>query len=448
MGTFGNSKKDFDRNIGTFNSSNGLCRTPVALFYSFIIIAIFFLVNHVRKWKKVFRGTLIGFLIAGVQIVPFLFLKVESVRDKLNYEQFLHGNLPIECFFSFLTPFGTDYKVTIDNYIHFGTLAFLFFIVSPFFYNRSDKPLRKIYFTGIILFVLGIILSLGNGVPILPKILYRLPVFNIIRVPARYILISHFGVLLSLTAFFAYLLDKHKRISIIFSAAIIINSLFIPTLFLERHEISEAKNQYLPELKKIIEKSEQKKLSINSPPTYFLSSSFFLFPNRHILNFMPNVIGYNPMILKQYYESFPVAPVGSFENSDYFIDLYETFQIVGLKYYIFPTPDFLKQKNIKGKEIIYEYLRKQEWENIATLKNDFVVWKNPVSKPFIYFLEQSNKINSIDFWPGKIALNVEAEIDDNLIVNQTFTPDWMISTNLDQNERTAQKYQNIVQSYG
>jgi len=420
---------------------------PVALFYSLIVIFVFFLFNHFSKWKKVFVALLLGFLIASVQIIPFVFLKAESVRDRLSYSQFVEGSLKLKDLFMFINPFGQNANFSFDNFIYFGTFAFLCLSLSVFFVGKFSNKLRKMYFVGVALFGLGVILSLGDNFPFLSRILYELPVFNIIRVPARYIVLSHFGVLISLTVFFAYLINKSRKIAIILLALIIINSLFTPFLLLHRHEKHDAEEQYIPELKNVIEANDGSRLSITSIPSYFLSSSFFVFPNRHILNFMPNIIGYNPMILQSYYDFFPVAPVGSFENPNYFTDYYKKFELVGLRYYIFPTANFLKQQNLGEKTHIINFLTDNGWEKINTLNDELEIWKNPFAKPFAYFLNNENKINSIYFQPGEIVIKVNATSDDKLIVNQIFSPGWMMDSDIVNVSQTPKMFKNIVQSY-
>jgi|GEM_PF-2382044 len=418
---------------------------PVALFYSLIIIFIFFAVNHIGKWKKIFSAFFLGILISSIQIIPFVFLKNESVRDALSYSQFTEGSLRYVDLLTFINPFSKN--VSFDNYIHFGTIAFLCLLVSIFFIKKLDEKFKKLYFTGIILFCLGILLGLGGSFPLFAKFLYKLPVFNIIRVPTRYILLSHFGALLCLIAFFSLLMRLRKKIALGLLILIVINSIFIPYVTLDRYEISKAEKEYLPEIKALIENKNNENFSLNSIPSYFLSSSFFLFPNRNILNLMPNIIGYNPMILKWYHEFLPVAPVGAFENQNYFMDYYDKLKLVGLKYYIFPTADFLNELKMGDKKNIIDFLKNNGWENVGAIDNKLEIWKNSSAKPFAYFENQNNKIDSISFKPGKIIIKADVIIDDNLIINQTFVPGWLMTTDISHEAQEAAIFRNIIQSY-
>ena len=420
---------------------------PVALFYSFIVVFIFFIINHSAKYKEVISATLIGFLMAGIQLVPFLFLKGNSVRDVLSYEEFTGGSLEFGDLFSFLTPFGTSEIIAFDKNIYFGTFAFIALIGSIFFIKKIDKKLKKIYLTGLLLFGLGIVLSLGGNIPILAKISYHFPILNVLRVPARYILISHFGVLLSLAVFFKYLMQRNKKLTTLFLTCIMVNSFFMPSFSLTRVEQAEAEREYWPEVKVALETEEGEAFSLDSPPSYFLSSSFFLFPNRHVLSFMPNLIGYNPMISKDYHDFFPVASIGSFEDPNYFMNLYEKLQFVGLEYYIFPTTEYLNQKGLEDKEYVRDFLYQKGWEKLQTESSEFEVWKNTNVTPFVYFLNDKNTITAIDFKPGEISLETDVVEGDTLVVNQSFVPGWVMTSDLTQEPSDASEFQNIVQSY-
>jgi hypothetical protein len=419
---------------------------PIALFYSIMIVFTFFLFNHLSKWKKLVPAVILGFLIAAVQIIPFIFLKGQSVRDKLTYSQFTEGSLELKKLFSFINPFGTTTPNSFDTYIYFGTFAFLCLLGSIFFVKKFNNKMRNIYLTGIFLFTLGILLSLGENFSPLAKTLYELPIFNYIRVPARYIVISHFGALFSLIVFFAYLIRKNKKTAITLLTLITLNAFITPFFFLERHEISAAEKHYIPTLKNIIESHEKQSLSLKTIPAYFLSSSAFIFPNRHVLNLMPNIIGYNPMMLSKYYEFLPVSPVGAFENQNYFIDYYDKYELIGLKYYIFPTNNYLNKNNWGEKPQITNLLIDKRWEKTDVLDDEIELWKNPAPKPFAYFLDKNSTINSVNFQPGKISLKVNITKNDKLIVNQAFISGWTMNSNINKNQQ-PEIFQNIVQSY-
>jgi len=418
---------------------------PVAMFYSSIIIAVYLLFNHFGKLKKIITAGFLSLLVCSVQIIPFVYLKIKSVRNTLDYSNFVSGSLEFIELNSFL--FLSKLPITFDKFIYFGTFAFLYVLISPLLFKDYKRSERKLLLTGLFLFVLGIILSLGSNFEILSKILFEIPIFNLIRVPARYILISHFGVLLMLIGFFGYFNKKRKLLLVLLGFPLILNSILTPYFTLERHEIINAEQEYNLAIQKTIENESLLENSINSVPEYFLSSSFFLFPNRHILSHLHNVIGYNPLILERFYNFIPVSPVGSFENPNYLIDYYQKFNLIGLKYYIFPSNQFLKLKNLEEKTYVNNFLEKNNWERISSEDFNFKIWRNQNSKPFIYFEKPENKVLDIDFTPGKILLEVNTNSDDNLIINQTFIDGWFARTDLSNESIKASNFNDIVQKY-
>lgn len=204
---------------------------PIAMFYSLIIIGVFFLVNHLKKWKVVISSFFLSILIASIQIIPFLELKMNSVRDSLSYDQFTEGSLSFSHLLGFLTPFRHGMQNPFDTYIHFGTIAFLVLIGSLFFYRKFKKVDKKIYVTGIVLCLLGVVLSLGGSVTFLSEFLYDMPVFNLIRVPARYIVLFQFGAIFSIAVFLKYVFSRYKKIGITIVVLMIVNSMMLPMLF-------------------------------------------------------------------------------------------------------------------------------------------------------------------------------------------------------------------------
>ncbi len=424
---------------------------PIALLYGLIIITVFAVINALGKWKDLLMAFGMGFLIASVQIIPFLYLKLQSVRDHLTYEQFIEGSLRFDQLFNLLNPLLEKRESAFDLYIYSGTVAMVLLIMSGLFYGKMAKISKKIFITGLILFVLGVLLSLGGTLPWLSRILYHLPLFSLMRVPARYIVLAHFGSFLALAAFLS-IFSKQKLLGTTAALLLIINALITPSLFLQRHEIAGAQKEYLPELKTILEQIDGVKFSLTTPPHYFLSSSFFLYPNRHILSFMPNIIGYNPLTLKRFYKFLPVAAGGSFENPNYFMDYYDVFEHIGINYYIFPSEPFLKAKKLPLKPYIQNFLRQKGWEKIYPLtkamqSSDFEIWRNPQPKPFIYFDNPKNKIEHIDFKPGEIHLRISLQENAVLTVNQIAMEGWEIRQDDGVFQYASFSDDQLVQSY-
>lgn len=407
---------------------------PVALFYSFIIILTFFLVHSHKNYRNIYFAASLALLVTAIQWIPFLALKAASVRDTLSYSQFTQGSLGFYDLYNLINPFAYNSNLAFDTFIYFGTVAAACVFISIFFIRKLDK---KLYITGLVLFLLGILLSLGGTLSFLAELQFKIPVFNLIRVPARYIILTHIGALFCLIAFFKHLFQEKKLLASILLALISLNALATPAFFLTRHEIEDAKPHYSPEIKEF---------NILSIPEYYLSSSLVIFPNRHYLQSMHFVTGYNPMILKIYNYAFHFDPVGAFKNPDYLTDYYEKFEKLGVKYYLFPSQEVLEEMGYENKSETTNILKDYGWD-LSKLEDETEIWENPDPTPFAYFLKSKNKITDISFQPGTIKATLDLQEDDLLVLNQTFTKDWKIETDLTKEYTQARVYKSLLQSY-
>lgn len=411
---------------------------PVAVFYSMIIVFVFTVFNYTKSFFKVLVGIFCGLMISAIQVIPFIYLKSLSIRDSLSYSQFTEGSMGLASFKTLFLPFAEGLSNAFDSYLYFGTISLVAMFVGLIFVRKMNTGARNLYLTGIGLFLFGFLLSLGGTLPFLTKILYHLPFFNIVRVPLRYSIVMDFGAIFCLIAFFGHVYFHYKKTAIIFLLLIFANVVITPYFFLPNGLVSDAEKQY------DIGLNEQG--SLFEQPQYFLSSSFFLFPNRHVLSFIPNVIGYNPMVLKSFYNSFPVSPVGSFKDPDYFTKYYDDLISVGLKYYIFPSEKFLAKKGLFAKKSVIDFLKSKNWESKEISGGDAVLWQNPAAKPFAYFLNEDNKIISTNFSPGKIKMDVDVQKDDTLVLNQEFIPGWKMSVS-GEAESFPGAFNELVQAY-
>jgi len=413
---------------------------PIASFQILIVVFIFTAIYYYKKWMKLLQitiGILIGLLISSIQLIPFFELSSLSVRGDLSFLEFINGILkPLELG-KFLIPIFNNH----DKFIHFGTLAFILLLISPFIYKKLSKKFQKIYLTGCILSIIGLFLSTLGIHQVFTKLLYEMPIINKIRVAARHIVIFHVGALICIGLYLTTLKRKTANILIIL---LILNSLLITNIFLERHEINKGESHYMPEIKETIERTENMEFNLRTSPKYFLSSSSFLFPNRHILNLMPNFIGYNPILSKNFYEYFPVEAVGSFSNPEYLSEYYENLLNFGLNYYIFPNEEFLIEKNLESRKSVIEFLKEKDWQLITEVGNA-LIWKNPSPKAFVYFENNKNKISNIKFAPGEIFFTTEMTSPDTLVVNQSYFTGWKAETETE--KINAEISQQLVQSY-
>jgi hypothetical protein len=404
---------------------------PVAAMYVLLSVGIFHLIYSFKQWVKLLRiitGLFLGLLLSAIQLVPFWNLKNLSVRDSLSFEDFASGSIHLKNLLDFINPFKEQTGIGMG--IHFGTIAFAILIISILFFKKFNKNFKKLYIIGLVLSIVGLILSTLGGVEFIRHIFYNVPIINITRVAARFIYIFHFGSALCLGIFLTYLFQNYSKLASFLSVIIILNSIFVTNIFLERHEISDAYKQYQFENQNLIKATPE--------PQYFLNSSNFLFPNRHYLSLTTNLIGYNPLMLKTYHNKIPVDAYGGFSSPSYFPNNYENFIKFGLKYYIFPsnstkvsTTDFLKEKN---------------WTPITKEGKDFTIWENPNTAAFAKFENTQNKVTVEKFSPGEIILKTEMASPDKLILNQSYYPGWEAEF---PNSETVQAeiYDDLIQSY-
>jgi len=429
---------------------------PVAVFYNLIIIFLYILFNETNNTLKTIFAFLLSLIISAIQLIPFYYLKTISVRDSISYSEFLSGTLNFPDLLNFLSPLKQFSQNKFDFFIYMGIVPSLITILSIFYFHKFSKKDKRFYLSGILLVILGLLFSLSGQFEPIAKILYNLPIFNLIRVPARYFIFVHIGLVFMLIAFLKNILysnpklknqkeisKKRQNLVRILSIFIITNSVLTPFLFLDRYEITDLKKEYAIDVNNFIEEK-----SLFDIPDYILSSSSILFPNRHIFAGIHSVIGYNPMMLKLYIDNFPLESVGAFSNPNYLIDLFDKFELIGLHYYIFPNEEYLKSKNLENKSYIIDFLKENNFEIIGEIFSKFYIFENKDHRDFIYFNNSENSLKIISFKPGNIELSLNIKEDDILIVNQIFMDGFYLEfKNINLKQIKAEKYQNLLQSY-
>lgn len=184
------------------------------------------------------------------------------------------------------------------------------------------------------------------------------------------------------------------------------------------------------------------KINLTKIPEYFVLSAASLFPNRHYLSSINSITGYTPLIPKIFNKKFPMDSVGNFKNTNYITEYYDTFKIIGVKYYLFPTKNKVEKLNLEQKNQINDFFIEKGFKKIDTIKNSSL-YEEPNSKKFIYFTNEKNKISKINYTPSKIILNLDLIEDDDLIINQLYNENWEI---IETNEK-PKIYEELVQKY-
>lgn len=152
-----------------------------------------------------------GMMLAALEILPILESLKYVTRQQISFEIFTSYSFPLRLLpllffpyiygatsFSFYTvPYFGPWNLTeLAGYM--GILPFLFIILCFLLFRNKD---RQIYFwTGVFLF--AFLLALGDSTPFY-KLLYRVPVYNLFRAPARNWLEVNFAAAI-LSSFFIH----------------------------------------------------------------------------------------------------------------------------------------------------------------------------------------------------------------------------------------------------
>ncbi len=153
-------------------------------------------VPYVARLKGMILLVLIFGLISAVQLLPFYELKMESVRRSgLSYGEATIWSLSWRDFIQFFItdPFGNFSTFTKywrnQSWLKTIYLGVMPFLLSLFYFLRRD---RKQWFF-VILAAVSLLLALGGTTP-LYQYLYRLPPFNAMRYPVKYLFLFFFTI--------------------------------------------------------------------------------------------------------------------------------------------------------------------------------------------------------------------------------------------------------------
>ncbi|MGH9944606.1 MAG: hypothetical protein ACRD9R_19845 [Pyrinomonadaceae bacterium] len=136
------------------------------------------------NWRPL--GVAVGGLALSLGLAAFQILETmravrRSVRSSLDYETFSEGSFsPLEAFNSFLAPL--DHYWDVSTYV--APLAFALAVLACVRAARDPRRDPRILFW-LVLAVVASVLMLGANTP-LYRLVYRIPLFNLFRVPARH----------------------------------------------------------------------------------------------------------------------------------------------------------------------------------------------------------------------------------------------------------------------
>jgi len=180
-----------------------------AFAHYFVDISPAYVLSPATRVKALGLTLSLVFLLASVQLLPFLELKTHSIRiTGLSYSEAITWSFAWKDFIQFFIPDAFGYFSSIKKYwsnqswlltLYWGVTPF---ILSLFYFISTDK--KRVVFVS--LMVASLLLALGGNTPVY-KLLYHVPPFNSIRYPVKFIFLFIF--LVAVTA--ALGLDNIRR---------------------------------------------------------------------------------------------------------------------------------------------------------------------------------------------------------------------------------------------
>jgi hypothetical protein len=136
-------------------------------------------------------ATLLGIGVAAVQLIPTIELIGLSIREQEMTKAFFTSySLEPSALSQFITPFwrlGMPEAANMEFWAYVGVLPFCL-ALSAIFLKRDPRTLSFFIFASLML-----LLALGGNTPVY-EWLYNIPIFNRLRVPARFLLLFTFAV--------------------------------------------------------------------------------------------------------------------------------------------------------------------------------------------------------------------------------------------------------------
>jgi hypothetical protein len=172
-------------------------------FFVLLVVALYpatFLPGSPPGWfnrlKPFFALTMFFLLLSAVQLAPFYELKLQSIRSTgLSYQEATAWSFSWKDFLLFFLPDVFGYGQTTMKYwsnqswLKTTYLGLIPFVLSLFFFCSKDR--KKGIFA--IFIIVSLLFALGGNTP-LYQFLYRIPPFNAIRYPVKFLFLFFFTI--------------------------------------------------------------------------------------------------------------------------------------------------------------------------------------------------------------------------------------------------------------
>lgn len=383
-------------------------------------------------------AVLLGVGLAAIQIIPTQEFFRASIRTfTLPYSWNSYGSLTVQSLKQFFNPFISGDQLTYSgpppNYpehaFFVGRVGMLF-VLGVFLYTlpRLLKSPRLLMFCSIALF--GLWVSLGPHAPVdLQYILWKfVPMYKYLRIPARHLILVVFG----LSGLIGFAMSKIT--SKIFLLGIV-SILSVEMILYARHFIV---------LKSIPEaRHDGELIKLLSPPMCRASFTSGVVPVDCLYRVLPNfgvwvpprdsfdfdssmnyrifnTTGYDPSILRSYYEFIDIAngnkPGASILTHDVQVPYLNVFS---------QATDFLNIKYIlvpRAHDTLYGVKTDRFVLLREDVKRDYRLYENKTVKPRFFF--ENGTVMVKKYTPNEIVLSTDNGTAATLFSSEVFYPGW------------------------
>lgn len=394
-----------------------------------------------KSWRPMLLAGLAGLLgigLAAIQVIPLQEFFQQGIRTfEFPYSWNSYGSLTWESLKQFVTPFPfgdqTSYQGPASNYAEqaffVGRVGLLVAIV--FLFLRLPRVLRSprlLMFLFLALF--GLWVSLGPNAPIdLQYLLWKfVPMYKYLRIPPRHLILVVFGMsgLIGL----AMCAIRSTRLRLMLAGLITIEMIFFARHFIALKPIPEMRH-------------DAELINILSPPrcrsysTPEVACLYRVLPNfgvwvepRDSFDFdagmqyrIFSATGYDPSILRSYYEYIDIAN-GVIAGSSI---LDHDVQVPYLNVFSQAT-DFLNIKYIlvpRGYDPLYGVKTDRFVLRREDVSRDYRLYENKTVKPRFFFENnEEGRVEVERYLPNEIVLSTDNNVAAILMSSEVFYPGW------------------------
>lgn len=398
--------------------------TAIAVFIVTLLLCYF-----VKSFKPLLFAGLAGLLgvgLAAIQIIPAQEFFRASIRTfDFPYSWNSYGSLTLQSLKQFFNPFIFGNQLTYSgpppNYwehaMFVGRVGLGLAIFGVFMAHKLRRTERLLPIGFVCIALFGLWVALGPNAPVdLQKILWTLiPPYHSLRIPPRHLILFVFGT--SALAAFGLQLVKIHVVQMVMAAFVVVEMVGFARHFIELRPIPEARHD--GELIRILKKDNE--------PYRMLSNFGMWIPPRDSFDFdasmsyrIFNATGYDPSILRSYYEYIDLAngnaPGSSILTHDVQVPYLNLFS---------QATDFLNIKYILVPRA-YDPLYGVKTDRFVLLREDvtrdYRLYENKKVKPRFFF--DNGTVMVKKYTPNEIVLSTDNKTGETLFSSEVFYPGW------------------------